>query len=96
MSPQTKTIAVLGATGVQGGSVVRALLKDEWKIRAITRDVSKEAAKSLAKEEGVEVVSANIDDGEGLGRVFEVRFCFDDVVVVVYPAVTRTHPYCML
>ena len=58
---------------MQGGSVVRALLKDkEWKIRGITRDTSKDAAKDLEKQ-GVEVVSANIDDEESLLRAFEVR-----------------------
>lgn len=76
MSSQ-KTIAVLGATGVQGGSVVRALLKEDkaWKIRGITRDISKEAAKDLEKEEGVEVVSGNIDGEGSLLKAFEVRFC---------------------
>ena len=69
MSP--KTIAVLGATGVQGGSVVRALLKDKsWKIRGITRDASKEGAKALEKQ-GVEVVSANINDEQSLRQAFE-------------------------
>ena len=67
-----KTIAVLGATGVQGGSVVQALLKDKsWKIRGITRDTSKDAAKALEKQ-GVEVVSANIDDEKSLLKAFEV------------------------
>lgn len=67
-----KTIAVLGATGVQGGSVVRALLKDKsWKIRGITRDASKEGAKALEKQ-GVEVVSADINDEQSLRQAFEV------------------------
>ena len=67
-----KIIAVLGATGVQGGSVVRALLKDKsWKVRGITRDPSKDAAKALEKQ-GIEVVSANIDDEQSLVKAFEV------------------------
>ena len=67
-----KTIAVLGATGVQGGSVVRALLKDtSWKVRGVTRDASKEGAKALEKQ-GVEVVSANINDEQSLRQAFEV------------------------
>ena len=66
-----KTIAVLGATGVQGDSVVRALLKDRsWKIRGITRDTLKDAAKALEKQ-GVEV-SAEIDDQGSLLKAFEV------------------------
>jgi uncharacterized protein YbjT (DUF2867 family) len=57
----SKLITVFGATGNQGGSVVRAILNDpalsrEFKVRGITRDVSKPAAKSLAAK-GVELVS---------------------------------------
>ena len=61
---EKKTLVVFGSTGGQGGSVVKTLLKDpkmmeEWKIRAITRDVSKPAAKAL-EEKGVEVVSVSL------------------------------------
>lgn len=57
----SKILTVFGATGNQGGSVVRAILNDpalskEFKIRGVTRDVSKSAAKDLASK-GVEVVS---------------------------------------
>src|SRR5258708_23601459 len=57
MSSDTrKTIAVFGATGQQGGAVVRAL-KDRgaFKVRALTRDPAKHRA--LADE----VVEANLD-----------------------------------
>lgn len=68
----SQTIAVIGATGTQGGSVVQSLLKGKsWKIRGITRDISKDAAKALTAQ-GVEVVSANIDDEESLIKAFEV------------------------
>lgn len=54
-------LTVFGATGVQGGSVVRSVLADPelsktFKIRAVTRDVSKAPAQELAKQ-GVEVVT---------------------------------------
>lgn len=57
----SKILTVFGATGNQGGSVVRAILNDpalskEFKIRGITRDVTKPAAKELASK-GVEVVA---------------------------------------
>ncbi len=69
-----QTITVLGATGVQGGSVVKALLKDKsWKVRAITRDPSKDTAQALSAQ-GVEVVSANIDDEQSLIKAFEVSY----------------------
>lgn len=69
----SKTIAVVGATGAQGGSVTRAFLKlDGWKVRAITRNTSSDGAKKLASE-GAEVVAANSDDEASLVKAFEVR-----------------------
>ncbi|KAM9305393.1 uncharacterized protein PAF06_013941 [Gastrophryne carolinensis] len=59
-----KVITVFGATGAQGGSVVRALLKD-FSVRAVTRDVSKPGAIKL-KEAGAVVVAADLDDEKSL------------------------------
>jgi uncharacterized protein YbjT (DUF2867 family) len=67
-----KIIAVVGATGVQGGGLARAILADPssgFSVRAITRDPTKDNAKALAAK-GAEVVSANLDDVESLKRVF--------------------------
>ena len=59
-----KILAVFGATGKQGGSVIKSVLGDskasqEFKIRAITRDPSKPNAQALA-EKGVECVPVGI------------------------------------
>ena len=65
-----KIIAVLGATGSQGGGLVRAILNDKnggFAVRAVTRDVNSDKAKALAKA-GAEVVAANVDDEESLKR----------------------------
>jgi uncharacterized protein YbjT (DUF2867 family) len=67
-----KTIAVLGATGAQGGGLVRAILNDSgsnFKVRAITRNANSEKALALAKL-GAEVVSADLDDLESLKKAF--------------------------
>ncbi len=67
-----KIIAVLGATGAQGGGLVRAILADksgEFAVRAITRDVNSDKAKALAKL-GAEVVAADVDNGESLKNAF--------------------------
>lgn len=63
-----KVIAVLGATGAQGGGLVRAILKDtesDFSVRALTRNPDSDKAKALA-EMGAEVVAADIDDYESL------------------------------
>jgi uncharacterized protein YbjT (DUF2867 family) len=51
----SKLITVFGATGQQGGSVIRTILQDkilskEFKIRGITRDTSKAEAQALLKQ----------------------------------------------
>jgi uncharacterized protein YbjT (DUF2867 family) len=69
---EKKVIAVVGATGAQGGGLVRAILKDAnsgFTARAITRDVNSEKAKALAKA-GAEVVSADLDNEESLKNAF--------------------------
>jgi len=69
---EKKIIAVVGATGAQGGGLVRAILSDAssgFTARAITRDVNSDKAKGLAKL-GAEVVAADVDDVESLKRAF--------------------------
>ncbi len=64
-----KIIAVFGATGAQGGGVVRAILADPnsgFVARAITRNPQSDKAKSLAAL-GVEVVAGDADKPETLG-----------------------------
>ena len=59
----SKLLTVFGATGQQGGSVVREVLADmelskAFRIRAITRNTSNANAKNLSSQ-GVEVVSVS-------------------------------------
>jgi uncharacterized protein YbjT (DUF2867 family) len=68
-----KVIAVVGATGAQGGSLVHAILNDKsgnFAARAITRDVSSDKAKALANL-GAEVVTADVDDPQSLVEAFK-------------------------
>lgn len=70
-----KLLVVFGATGKQGGSVVRSILKDPktasmFSVRAITRDPSKDSAKELAYL-GAECHAANIDDKASLKGAME-------------------------
>ena len=69
---EKKTIAVVGATGAQGGGLVRAILADPtggFAVRAVTRDIGTEKARQLAKL-GAEVVPADVDDVESLKQAF--------------------------
>ena len=68
-----KVIAVLGATGAQGGGLVRAILNDksgEFTARALTRDVNSDKAKALAAL-GAEVTAVDIDNEESLRKAFD-------------------------
>src|SRR5262249_9514463 len=68
-----KVITVVGATGAQGGGLVRAILNDPnrtFAARVLTRDVNSAKAKGFARL-GAEVVSADIDNSESLKRAFE-------------------------
>jgi len=66
----SKLIAIVGATGAQGGGLARAILEDPqggFRVRAITRNVDSEKARALAAA-GAELVSADLDDEESLER----------------------------
>jgi uncharacterized protein YbjT (DUF2867 family) len=67
-----RIIAVLGATGAQGGGLVRAIMNDPnggFTARAITRDVNSDKAREL-RALGAEVVAGDVDDEASLRRAF--------------------------
>ena len=71
MSSQ-KLLTIFGSTGNQGGSVIDLVLnkpelQQKYRLRGITRDASSASAQNLASE-GVEMVSANINDLESLRK----------------------------
>ncbi|KAK1834591.1 NAD(P)-binding protein [Podospora conica] len=68
---ETHILAVTGATGAQGGGVVNVMKKvPGWKVRAVTRNPSSDAAKKLSAE-GIEVVAADFNDEASLVKAFE-------------------------
>jgi len=72
MSTSKKIITVIGATGAQGGGLVRAIQNDPsggFQARAVTRDVNSDKAKALAAL-GAEVVAGDVDDPASLARAF--------------------------
>ncbi|XP_053551265.1 nmrA-like family domain-containing protein 1 [Bombina bombina] len=69
-----EVIVVFGATGAQGGSVVKALMEDgTFTVRAVTRDPKKESAVKLSQS-GVEVVAADLDDEKSLEPVLSKAY----------------------
>lgn len=68
-----KIITVFGATGAQGGSLAYAILNDansEFAVRAVTRNVSSDKAKDLARL-GAEVVAGDVDQPESVQKALE-------------------------
>jgi uncharacterized protein YbjT (DUF2867 family) len=70
--PDKKVIAVIGATGSQGGGLARAILNDPnggFAARVLTRNVNSSKAQELARL-GAEVVAIDVDDHASLNRAF--------------------------
>ena len=69
IATEGKTIAVIGATGRQGGQVARQLLGQGWQVRAVTRTPQSKKAEAL-KASGAEVVKADLNDRASLESAF--------------------------
>lgn len=70
---EDRIIAVVGATGSQGGGLVRAILEDEdagFRPRALTRKPDSDRAKELERQ-GAEVVRADLDEPDSLKEAFD-------------------------
>jgi uncharacterized protein YbjT (DUF2867 family) len=67
MASTDKVVLVTGATGRQGGAVVRHMLLKGWKLRALTRNTESHAAQSLARQ-GVELVHGDLEDAASVAR----------------------------
>ncbi|KAJ5768915.1 hypothetical protein N7520_003474 [Penicillium odoratum] len=68
-------ITVFGATGNQGGSVIRTILEDpdlskRFRVRGVTRDINKKSSKALAAQ-GVEIVQGNMSSPEDMKRALQ-------------------------
>lgn len=67
-----KIIAIIGATGAQGGGLARAIIDDrsgDFVARAITRNTTADKAQALSGA-GAEVVAADLDDTDSLAIAF--------------------------
>jgi uncharacterized protein YbjT (DUF2867 family) len=60
-----RIVLVTGATGKQGGAVVRSLVGKGFTLRGVTRKPDREAANAL-KSLGIEIVRGDLDDADSL------------------------------
>ena len=67
VSHADKIVLVTGATGRQGGAVVRHMLPRGWKLRALTRNPDSVVAQDLARR-GIEVMRGDLEDLTSLDR----------------------------
>ena len=70
---QKKIIAVVGATGAQGGGLAKGILSDknsELCVRALTRNAQSDKAKELTQM-GAEVIEGDIDDEASLKKLLQ-------------------------
>jgi uncharacterized protein YbjT (DUF2867 family) len=65
MSDADRKVLVTGATGRQGGAVIRHMLLKGWKLRALTRNPQSHAAQLLARQ-GVELVQGDLEDAASI------------------------------
>jgi uncharacterized protein YbjT (DUF2867 family) len=70
MAANQELIVITGATGQQGGAVVRELLAKGRKVRAVTRHPEGAKAQEL-KRLGAEVVAGDLDDAASIERALQ-------------------------
>ena len=71
--PSAPLLAVVGSTGIQGGSVISALAfstSRSYRVRALTRDTGKDSAVVLEKH-GCQVVAADVNNARSLMEAFD-------------------------
>jgi hypothetical protein len=68
-------IAVVGALGAQGASVIRALQSSpatsQWKIRALTSSPDSDAAMALGSQANISIVHCDLNDPQSIRNAFE-------------------------
>lgn len=94
----SKILAVLGATGNQGGSIANYVVSDpvlskEYSVRALTRDPQKTESQNLASK-GMKVAAADVDDIESLKKAFVGAHTVFSVTTTIYDDQTKEREVC--
>ncbi|KAE8423723.1 hypothetical protein BDV36DRAFT_242008 [Aspergillus pseudocaelatus] len=90
-------LVIFGATGQQGRSILETVhhdptLLEQYFLRAITRDVTKNAAKEIANQ-GIETVQADIDDPASLPRALAQAHTVILITNTIYDAELKSREY---
>ena len=71
----TETVAIVGALGTQGGSVIRWLksspITSQWKIRALTSSPQSDSARILGEEANISIVYCDVNDLKTIREAFQ-------------------------
>lgn len=89
MEHKAQLITVTGATGHQGGAVARHLLKNGWRVRALTRDPGKPAARASVQNFWLPNVGVEGEGRQGKASADAARAA--GVKHVVYSSVGAAH-----
>lgn len=92
MDKSHKTILVTGATGRQGGAVLKHLLANDWKVKALTRSPESGSARYL-KGQGLEIVPGDMAKPESLKKVMEGMYGVYSVQNALEYGVTKEIEY---
>jgi uncharacterized protein YbjT (DUF2867 family) len=81
----SKLVAVFGATGQQGGSVLRSLANNgNYQLKAVTRSAKSAKAKELAAMKNVTIAEADLDNKESVDHV--LKGCYGAFLVTDFTA----------
>jgi uncharacterized protein YbjT (DUF2867 family) len=69
-TPVADPVLVLGATGTQGGAVARALLTEQFTVRALVRNPRSERAQALS-DAGAALVEGDLRDADSIARAMD-------------------------
>jgi len=70
INKKRKTVLVTGATGHQGGAVMRSLLAAGWKVKALVRDAKNPSSRTIYRK-GADLVVGDLDDRDSLDRALK-------------------------
>lgn len=70
-----ETVAIVGALGTQGASVIRALksspITSQWNIRALTSSPQSDSARALSEQANISIVYCDVNDPKTIREAFQ-------------------------